>query len=104
MVGHYFVESSSGKGGYLVNDEGTCADAQERVDIHKGFCTHQDKPRGRKNKARTEDLDTPAKQTLAMNASGHWTPGTRTRGDDGHSDEQLRDLVQVQATSFVTVI
>jgi len=38
---HYAVESSKGDGFYLVNGVCSCPDAQEREDIHKGWCKHK---------------------------------------------------------------
>jgi hypothetical protein len=36
---HYTVQASTG-GFYLVNGECTCPNAQERADIHRGWCKH----------------------------------------------------------------
>jgi hypothetical protein len=40
LEAHYTVEASKG-GFYLVNGECTCPDAQERADIHWGWCKHK---------------------------------------------------------------
>jgi hypothetical protein len=37
---HYVVESSKG-GYYLINGECTCVDAQQRTDLHHGWCKHK---------------------------------------------------------------
>jgi uncharacterized Zn finger protein len=39
LEAHYTVEASKG-GFYLVKGECTCPDAQERADIHRGWCKH----------------------------------------------------------------
>jgi uncharacterized Zn finger protein len=39
LEAHYTVEASTG-GFYLVNGECTCPDAQEKADIHHGWCKH----------------------------------------------------------------
>jgi hypothetical protein len=36
---HFAVQASTG-GFYLVNGECTCPDAQQRTDIHRGWCKH----------------------------------------------------------------
>jgi hypothetical protein len=42
MEGHYAVECSRIDGGmYLVNGTCTCIDAQQRVDVHHGWCKHK---------------------------------------------------------------
>lgn len=41
MEDHFAVEASDGKGFYLVNGTCTCPDAQNRTDIHKGWCKHK---------------------------------------------------------------
>jgi hypothetical protein len=42
MEGHYAVECSRIDGGmYLVNRTCTCVDAQQRADIHHGWCKHK---------------------------------------------------------------
>ena len=42
MEGHYAVECSRMDGSmYLVNGTCTCVDAQQRVDVHHGWCKHR---------------------------------------------------------------
>jgi hypothetical protein len=42
MEGHYAVECSRIEDGmYLVNGTCTCIDAQQRVDVHHGWCKHK---------------------------------------------------------------
>jgi hypothetical protein len=38
---HYVVQSSKGDGFYQVNGVCTCMDAQQRTDIHHGWCKHK---------------------------------------------------------------
>jgi hypothetical protein len=40
MTDHYTVESSKGNF-YLVNGTCSCQDAQQRIDIHHGWCKHK---------------------------------------------------------------
>lgn len=39
--GHYAVQNSEGTGFYLVNGECSCQDAQNRKELHKGWCKHK---------------------------------------------------------------
>jgi hypothetical protein len=41
LDGQYAVESSKGDGFYQVNGTCTCIDAQQRVDVHHGWCKHK---------------------------------------------------------------
>ena len=38
---HYIVESSTGRGFYLVNTDCTCPDAQHRAALNRGLCKHK---------------------------------------------------------------
>ena len=40
-LGHYIVESSTGRGFYLVNIDCTCPDAQHRAELNRGLCKHK---------------------------------------------------------------
>lgn len=40
-TGHYIVESSTGRGFYLVNHDCTCPDAQHRAELNRGLCKHK---------------------------------------------------------------
>jgi hypothetical protein len=106
------VESSPGKGFYLVNGTCNCQDAQERSEVHHGWCKDklaveifketpqepEDKPRGRKSKApaptegqggypNDDELEEMARRY------GHHIPGDSSPvQDDRPLEEQLKDL------------
>ncbi len=100
MEGHHIVQ---GKGGYyLVNAVCTCQDAQQRADIHHGWCKHmlaaelfkempkEEKPKAKKSKASGADT---AAEADEMHRYGHYAPGDASPIADGRSiDEQIADL------------
>ena len=40
MDSHYCVAASDGQGFYMVNGECTCPDANQRTELHNGWCKH----------------------------------------------------------------
>ena len=85
MEEHYAVQAST-EGFYLVNESCTCPDAQQRDELHKGWCKHKlavelvkeqattPAPKGKGKKA--DDLEEkladlyPAKEESAPNRQG----------------------------------
>lgn len=41
MSEHYVVQASDGNSFYLISDTCTCPDANERSELHKGWCKHR---------------------------------------------------------------
>ena len=41
MDEHYVIQSSTGRGYYIVDESCTCPDARERSELTKGLCKHR---------------------------------------------------------------